>query len=143
MRLRLLAIVLLAGTACGEDIAARAKLMGGWRLTEADGKNADTWTIEDKGAGVLRVSNSQGDGKVSQFECNTTGRECSMKDSGKSAKVSLWFNGDKLVELETRGREVLKRRFAIGEQADVLDVEVIPVVPEGKPEILHFRRLRQ
>jgi hypothetical protein len=55
----------------------------------------------------------------------------------------MWFNGDKLVELETKGREVVKRSFAVPQQGDTLEVEVIPIVPEGRTETLHFARAQR
>ena len=47
----------------------------------------------------------------------------------------------KLVELETGGSVVMKRRF-FAAAADTLELEVIPVVPEGKSELVHLRRVR-
>ena len=88
---------------------------------------------------MVRVTYMLGDRKVMDFECSTQGKECEIKDSGKSAKVSLWYNGPTLVELETKGNEVVKRRFAAAPQ-DSLSVEVIPVQPDGKTETVHFRR---
>jgi hypothetical protein len=49
----------------------------------------------------------------------------------------MWFNGPKLVELETRGAQVVKRRFSITGDGDTMDLETIPIVPTGKSEITH------
>jgi hypothetical protein len=55
----------------------------------------------------------------------------------------MWFNGPKLVELETKGKEVVKRRFAVAGEGDTLEIEVIPIEPAGKTETLRFRRLQK
>lgn len=69
------------------------------------------------------------------------GRECKIREGGKSATVSMWFNGPKLVELETRGSDVIKRRFSVDEKGETMDVEVIPISQGSKPEVLHFKRI--
>jgi hypothetical protein len=56
-------------------------------------------------------------------------------------KVSMCFNGPKLVELETRGNQVVKRRFTVTGDGDTMDLETIPIVPTGKSETTHLRRV--
>jgi hypothetical protein len=60
--------------------------------------------------------------------------------------VSLWFNGPKLVELETRGSEVVKRRFEIISQGDganeVMEMELIPIVPSEKTQTFRYKRVQ-
>lgn len=139
MRVLLVSVLLLSSGALADDASARAKLNGMWK-DDAGGKDAGVWTLEGKGDAV-KVTYSLGDRKLTEFECGTTGRECEMKDSGRSAKVSVWFNGPKLVALETKGSEVIKRRFGVGSQDNTLELEVIPIVPQGKAETLHFTRV--
>ena len=43
------------------------------------------------------------------------------------------------MELETRGSDVIKRRFHAVD-GDTLEVEVIPLNPAGKTEAVQFRR---
>lgn len=132
------AVMLLAGTVAFAQDADRAKLYGAWQAQEQG--SAGVWTIEEQGAG-LHLTNSQGDRKVSEFVCDL-GKECEVKDAGKKVKVTLYFNGPKLVIMETRGEEVLKRRFGIAATGDVLELENIPVSPSGKTEMIHFTRLQ-
>ncbi len=47
----------------------------------------------------------------------------------------MWFLGPKLVQLETR-------RFSVTDQGDVMQVELIPISPGGKPETVKFRRVQ-
>jgi hypothetical protein len=136
----LFAALALGAAAQGDDAVNRAKLSGAWQ--SGTGTGAATWILDQK-ADAAHITYLEGDRKLADFECNTMGHECAVKEAGKSAKVSIWFSGAKLVELETRGREVVKRRFAVAEQGDTLEVEVIPIMPEGKAETLYFRRVRR
>ena len=116
--------------------------MGVWESQSGtDQGNAPTWLLEGKGE-ALHITNMHGSQKLTDFQCATDGRECATKESGHSAKMSLWYNGSKLVILETRGSEVVKRRFGIVEAGENMDVEIIPIVPTGKTEIEHFRRAK-
>lgn len=139
-KLRVILAVLVTAASLFAFDDARAKLMGSWQPDEPSSQGGGVWTLERKDGDILRLTYMQGDQKVTEFECNTTGQECQVKDSGKSAKVSMWFSGSTLVELETRGSEVFKRQFAISPQGDNLEVEVIPIEPAGKPETFHLRR---
>jgi len=130
------------GQLFGDDTAARARLIGAWQPQDPGNKDAGSWTFESKGADVMHVIYSVGDQKIVEFECGTTGQECKVKDSGKSAKVSMWFSGPSLVELETRGEEVVKRKFGVGDRGS-LEVEVVPIQPDGKTEKIEFRRIKQ
>lgn len=69
------------------------------------------------------------------------GKECASEDAGRRSKVSMWFNGPMLVELETRGSQIVKRRFRITANGDTMDLETIPIVPPGKSETVHFKRV--
>lgn len=127
----------MAGTALADD-AARS-LSGTW-TARADGKDTPTtWVFEQQGD-ALKVTEMNGTDKLAAFECNTMGHDCEIKDRGKKATVSMWFSGPKLVQLETKGSEIVKRRFAVDEKGDTMDVEIISISPSGKPEVLHFKR---
>src|ERR1041385_1364288 len=99
MRLSLAIIVLTSfapAVMIADDDASRSKLTGTWQ----GDKDAQKWILDQK-ADAIHVTYVEGDRTVADFECNTSGRECNMKESGKSAKVSMWFAGPKLVQLET------------------------------------------
>ena len=138
MKLQSGAVVLMLLTPAAvlaSDPAGRAKLPGTW---QESGKAGSVWVLEEK-SGAMHITGSEGDRKLADFECNTVGRDCELKEAGKKAKVSMWYNGPRLVELETRGSEVLQRTFGIVDE-NTLEVEVVQIVPEGKPETLHFKR---
>jgi hypothetical protein len=123
--------------ALADDSEDRAKLTGSWQAQEGGAAKA-VWIFESQGDS-LHIINSQGDKKIAEFACNL-GKECEVKDAGRKVKVTLYFNGPKLVVLETRGEEVVKKRFGVIETGDTLELEVIPVGP-GKAETLHFTRV--
>jgi hypothetical protein len=132
-------IALCFGTMAFGDEAVKP-FTGTWTArgdTTKDGPT--TWVFEENGDS-LKISQMKGAEKLAEFECNTRGRECQIKEAGKHATVSMWFNGPKLVELETRGSEVIKRRFAVSGKGDAMDVEIIPISQEAKSETLHFTR---
>lgn len=137
-----LAVPLFTTVGWGFDNASRDKLVGVWQSQES-GDSAGVWTIEAKDGDVFKLIESHGDQKLLEIECTTSGKDCKVKDSGKNAKVSLWFNGDKLVGLETKGDEVVKRRFTVTETGDTLDIEVMPISPSGKTEVAHYKRVHQ
>lgn len=134
------AAFLAAGVLAG-DTTSRERINGEWLQAGVAKDSAESWILESKGDAihVTEVRNGQ---KVAEFDCNTKGRECTTEEDGRRAKVSFYFNGDTLVELVTRGSEVVKRRFSAGAQGDTLEVETIPIVPEGKPVVLQFKRVQ-
>jgi hypothetical protein len=104
--------------------------MGRWQQSDGNGETKSTWALENSG-GSIHVTNSNGTQTVAEFKCNTVGKECAGKDAGRPSKMSMWFKGPKLVELETRGNQVVKRRFSIIGDGDTMDLETIPIVPTG------------
>ncbi len=135
MRFAILAAI-LAGAVWAADDGDRAKIPGKWQ-SQADSKQV--WVVEDTGD-AIHITRSEGDQKVSEVQC-AIGQECQIKDAGKKIKVTMYYDGPKLIELETKGDEVVKRRFTAGE-ADTMQIEVIPIVGgEVKAETLTFKRV--
>jgi hypothetical protein len=126
-----------SATAFGDDAVKR--FAGSW-TGDANGAPV-TWVFENKGDS-LKIDQMKGGEKLAEFECNTMGRECEMKEAGKKASVSMWFNGSKLVQLETKGSDIVKRRFEVNEKGDAMDVEITPISQGGKPETLHLTRVQ-
>ncbi len=142
VRMLMLATTLFAAAAVADDSADQAKLVGTWQVQNETGKASNSvWILEEK-ADAIHITNLQDDQKVAEFECNTLGKECAIKDAGHKATVSVWFSGPKLVELETKGSEVVKRRFAIAGQGDTMQLEVIPIVPADAPQTKVLKRVQ-
>ena len=135
------AAMLAAGTMLFAQDADRSKLLGSWESDGQTGGDAHAvWTFEARGAS-MHIVNSLGDQKVSEFVCELA-KECQVKEAGKKVTLMMYFNGPKLVMQETRGEEVFKRRFGVAETGDVLEVEMIPIVPDGKAETARFKRVQ-
>jgi hypothetical protein len=126
-------LLFLGSVALADDTGDRAKLAGTWQSDQ----NV-TWMLENTN-NAIKLTLTQNGQKVSEVECNVTGKQCEVTENGHKSKISMWFNGPKLVELETKGSEVIKRTFAAGPQ-DAMEVVVMPVIPSGKTETLSFHR---
>ncbi len=111
-----------------------ASYSGTWLLQN---DSATKWVLEQH-EDQIHVQEITASGTTADYTCNTLGKECDIKDDGHKAKVSFWFNGNNLVELETRGQVVVKRRFEISNTGQEMHVETIPISPSGKPETLAF-----
>lgn len=127
-----------AGGAAGDQVEDRAKLSGTWQIENGSGKPV-IWVIEQK-ADAAHFTNTEGDQKSADFECSTKGKECKVAESGKEAKISMWYNGASLVQMETKGSDVTKRKFSVEAEGDKMSIEITPIEPAGKPETLHFKR---
>ncbi len=141
MRWTLIVLVsLTAAAALADDQGDRQKLIGSWELKSPDeGTPALSWTFTATGHS-MRIKQLDGGSTVADFECETEGTPCEIKTGGKRAMVSLWFNGPSLVEMETKGSDVVKRSFKILPASDTMEMEVIPIVPGGKTETFGFKR---
>jgi hypothetical protein len=132
-------VAMMGPTAFAQDEADRAKLNGAWQAQEGGAAPA-VWTIQETASG-MKVIRSQGSKPVIEFVCDF-GKECEAKDAGKKVKVTLYFNGAKLVVMETRGDLVVKRRFGFGDAADIMELEMIPVAPAGPAQTSRFTRVQ-
>jgi hypothetical protein len=113
----------------------RAKLAGDWQPQDNSGAS---WVVQHN-ADNIRITRLDNGQKVADFECNTMGRDCEAKISGRNGKVSMWYSGATLIVMETRGSEIVERHLRLVD-ADRMEIEVLPIVPERKPEVLKFVR---
>jgi len=135
-------LVLAYGWAGDDHSEKRAKLAGAWQAP-ADGKDAGAiWSIEDRDD-RLRITQTLKGEKILDLNCSTEGQECQATDSGKNVKVVMWFNGPKLVEMETHGSEVIQRHFQPSDDGATMQVEVTRMDTGGKPEPVQLKRLDQ
>jgi hypothetical protein len=110
---------LTATAALADPQTDRAQLVGSW--VESNG--ADAWVIESQPAG-LHITQIEGSDPVADFQCNTEGESCNVKVAGHKATVTMYYNGPALVQMETRGDKVVKRRFSIVSPGNSMKVEV-------------------
>lgn len=134
------AVLFLAASARADDWAERAKLDGTWQ-SSTEGKDAGSvWTLQDKDTTMLVTETRNGE-KLLEIDCNTEGKECTGKRSGKTVKVTLYYSGPGLVEIETRGSEVVRRRFDASGAGGTLRIDTTPMSPPGKAETIELKRL--
>jgi len=98
-----------AGLADNQD--DRDKLTGSW-VMQKNGGGAVTWTFSN-GATALHITEMEGATTIAEFDCPVNGSNCDVKLSGKKATVSMYYSGPALIELETKGDKVIKRRFSV------------------------------
>jgi len=140
LRLTLILLLSLGAAALADDQSNRQKLTGSWELqSPVENTPATSWAFSEAGSS-MRIKQLEAGNKVADFACGTDGTPCEIKTDGKKAMVTLWFNGPKLVEMETKGSEVLKRRFQIRPESDIMEMEVIPIVPGENPKTFQFKR---
>ena len=123
-----------------DDGDLRAKLVGSWQ-SETAGKEASNWSLQ-RSADAVHISTSNGAKTLAEYECKM-GQECDIKDAGHHAKVTIYFNGPKLVETETMGLARGEGKFLVTGDGDQMELEVIPIEPEGKTETVVFKRVKQ
>jgi hypothetical protein len=111
---------------------------GSWHLQSDD----STQIMVERTAESIHVKEEHGGRLTQEYTCTTDGKECLYHEAGRKGKVSLWFNGPYLVEVRTHGDVITKRRFLVKDESKTLQVEVIPVSPEGKTEVIAFTRSR-
>jgi hypothetical protein len=93
-----------------------------------------TWVIDQKDESLhfSEIAKDSGGKEIkSAFDCTMDGKECSVKLGGHPAKVSFYFNGDALVEIESRGpghAVTVKKRLHLLGDGKSMNVEMIPVV---------------
>jgi hypothetical protein len=132
---------LFCASACADaadDDAGRAKLIGSWQVSS--NAQGAAWTFSYT-IDSVKVTQIEGGNTIADFACGVDGKECQVKIAGKKATVSFWFNGPRLVEVETRGSNVVKRRFGVGTPDDVMELEIMPMSSSAKNETLKFKRL--
>jgi hypothetical protein len=138
-------IVLLTTNAyAGEDerVVREKQLIGSWQLQDQSTENSATRWIFAVDGGNLQITQLDGDTIVTKSKCSTNGSTCELKAGGNKGMISMWYNGTKLVQMETHGSVIIKRRFAVLSPGNVMEMEVIRIVPSGNTETFRFRRLQ-
>ena len=132
-------LAMIALAARSADGADRPDFSGTWKLNTSASRIKDSkltaecskLTISQKEASISLV-----EADAAPVECTTSGKDCETKE----AKVSFWFNGAKLVVMEYKGHagHVRKRRLILAPDGKSMQMEVIPITPEGESSLLAF-----
>src|SRR3954447_12468082 len=107
MRKLLLLSTLALGAVFAQD---RPSLNGVWQMDAAHSASSDTKfkshslsiKQEDESIKIEESAEENGKEKKFEYECNTNGKECSLKVNGQPLKYSAYYNGDVLVVIEQR-----------------------------------------
>ena len=125
----------LIGPARADQQADRANLIVSW--VQSGGNNA--WVI-DAAADGLHIKQIEGSGTVADYQCNLNGDDCNVKIAGHKAAISMYFNGSTLVQIETKGDQIVKRRFSVLPSGASMKLEIIPMAEHARTEELQFER---
>ena len=82
----------------------------------------------------------RGDRVEADFTCPLSGKECEIKQDGRSEKAMIYYNGDKLVEIIEAHDGTTKRRLSLSADGKTLDVELVPLSSSDKAEKIVFHR---
>lgn len=100
-------------------------LTGVWKMSDA----GETISIRQKGDAVeIAVTGKEN----AEYQCRTTGEACKIK----GGEVSLWYNGDVLVVMETLHSKarVVKKRLKLADDGKSLEEEIVHIVPASASE---------
>jgi hypothetical protein len=134
--------VFLAGPVLAADPNQKPNFKGTWSLAadkselKALKPTGCTLDIEQPLQGEIRVQElfktSDGQERKRDFKCSTVGKECDYTDGDKPSKMSVYYNGPKLVAIERIGKDsdiVTKRIYELSEDGKTLTIEVNQMVP--------------
>ena len=130
---------LLAAAATAQQ--SKPNFSGKWELnagkSELHGGKASAVNIaiEQKGASIhvlKTMKAANGKESVTEFTCTTDGKDC----DAKVYKVSLWYDGAALVEMDVSDDLVSKSSMTLGEDAKTISVTVTYIAPQGEAEKL-------
>jgi hypothetical protein len=111
-------------------INGKPDFSGTWR---AESKDSVTLNIEQT-ADSISIREVGEDKKANtEVRCSTKGADCSGRVDGEEVTVAFYYNGPALVETVRRGSSVDRVRRTMSDDGQKLTVEVIPLVPAGKP----------
>jgi hypothetical protein len=106
---------------------------------QSDSNASQKWVLDQKD-GRIHVQEMNGGRVEADFTCSLNGQECNAKENGRSEKIMMYFNGDKLVEIRERNAVSSKQRLTVSDDGKTLTVETVPLSSDQKAETLSFRR---
>lgn len=141
-----IALVCAAGLFAATDAAPTGKpnFSGSWRIIQAQsqvhaGKAAIVgMAIEQKGSAIHVVRTLKApDGSEQTFDvsCTTDGKDCAVG----AFKVSFWFDGPALVEMDVSDDVVSKITMTL-DQPDSICATVAWIAPREDPDALVFEK---
>jgi len=135
---------LLAATLCGQQ--SKPDFSGKWQASTEkselhSGKAATVnIVIEQKGPSihVLKTTrSSNGKEAVLDFTCTTDGKDC----DAKGVKVSLWYDGPSLVEMDVSDELVTKTSMTLDEKSKTMSANVTYISPQAEADKLVLEKM--
>ena len=133
--------VLCVTPALGQD---KPNLSGTWQLDASKSEfhtskiDSATWVIVE-GDNSIRITETE-KGKTIEVKCTTDGKDCKTGGDSK-ATTSFWYNGPMLVELETKGDDVVRYRMTLSADGKTLKAETTSIVPQSSQmDVLVFQK---
>src|SRR3954453_22134826 len=123
--------------------AARPNFSGSWQLdlvrSNTALKDALVWKIDHKLADIA-IEEVSGSKTLSSAKC-TIAKPCEFDDNGKKNSAMTYYLETTLVQIRSApdNSSVIERHLTIDEHG-AMRVEVMAIVPSGKPEVLVFTR---
>jgi hypothetical protein len=126
--MRLALYLVAVSIALGAD---HPDLTGVWKASDS----AETISIHQKQDTVEIAESGK---ETSAIQCNTVGQACKIKGGA----VSLWYNGETLVIVESLhgNSRVTKKKMKMSEDGKSLEVEIVSITPPGVTQRLSLAR---
>ena len=134
---------LLAATAIGQQ--NKPNFSGKWQANtekcqlHSGNTSIVSLTIEQKGPSIHVVKGLEIAGKKSvvEFTCTTDGKDC----DANGTKVSLWYSGASLVEMEVSDAAVTSISLTLAGDAKSIDATVKYISPKTDDDTMVFDKL--
>ncbi|MES1257059.1 MAG: hypothetical protein ABUS51_01465 [Acidobacteriota bacterium] len=125
---------------------SKPNFSGKWQLNaeksqiHAGKTSAVTLGIEQKDASIHVVKTMKAaDGKesVTEFTCTTDGKDC----TAKGVRISLWYDGASLVEMDVSDDVVAKTSMTLGDGAKTLSLTITYIAPQAEGDKLVLEKI--
>lgn len=124
----------------------KPNLSGKWQLNSAKSEKAGkvsgaNLSVEQKGPSihvVKTVKTSDGKETVTEFNCTTDGKDCTTSNG---MKVSLWYDGQSLVEMDITDDAVVKSSMSLGTDGKTISITVTHISPQAAAETLLLEKI--
>jgi len=135
---------LLAAMATGQE--SKPNFSGKWQVNAEKSQihsgnvSAVNLTIEQKGASIHFVKTmkaSNGKESIIEVSCTTDGKDC----DAKGVKVSLWYNGNSLVEMDIGDDLAATTTMTLGDNAKTISAAVTYISPQSEPDKLILEKM--
>ncbi|HXJ40579.1 MAG TPA: hypothetical protein VNH18_14970 [Bryobacteraceae bacterium] len=131
-------------TAAANGQQSKPDLSGKWQLNSGKSEQPGKTTIvslaiEHTGSSIHIVRTTRSaDSKetITEFKCTTDGKDCDVKGT----KVSLWWDGLSLVEMDIGNETVTKHKMTLSDDGKSLTCDLSWISPQSPAESAVFAK---